>query len=395
MRGRSVFGYKSITAMRLSGLCVALLALSLTACNPTPSVPPVDVSALKKDPMIVHIDPEMDKRFRVEAVTPALIVPTLQVPGRIEANERLVTRIGAAVTGRVTEVLVDAGDRITAGQTLAKMASPELSQTQMAYLRAHSSAALAERAVERARLLYQADVIGSAELQRRESELSMARAESRALGDQLKLMGVASHAIENLRDQGTLQTVGHILSPQSGVVIERKASNGQVAQPGDHLFTVADLGHVWVIGALPEQTAKAVQVGQWVDIEVPALDGRKMTGKIIHVGDTVSPETRTVSIRTQVENAKRDLKPQMLAYLRIRGEERRQLVIPHDAVIRENDQDYVYTRIAQGQYRLNRVELENSQNEMRPVLKGLVENDQVVTQGAFHLHNERKRTELQ
>ena len=62
------------------------------------------------------------------------------------------------------------------------------------------AAALAERAVERARQLFQADVIGSAELQRRESELAMARAEQRASGDQLKLLGIGQAAIDLLRE---------------------------------------------------------------------------------------------------------------------------------------------------------------------------------------------------
>ena len=374
---------------------MTVLALALSACSPQPSTPSAQTNQTPSDPALIQVGPEMAKRFQVEAVTMTDIVEFQNVPGRIEANDRMVTRIGAAVTGRVTEVMVDVGDRIAAGQPLASIASPELSQTQMSYLRAHSSASLAERAVERAKLLFQADVIGSAELQRRESELAVARAESRALGDQLRLMGLSTQGLERLKEQGTLQPVGHVLASQAGIVIERKVSSGQVAQPGDPLFTVADLSNVWVVGALPEQTAKAVQVGQGVDIEVPALDGKKITGKIVYVGDTVSPETRTVPIRTQVDNPKRDMKPQMLANMRIRGEVRRQLVVPQESVIRENDQDQVYVQIAPGQFRLTQVELSHAVNDSRPVIKGLHENDQVVTHGAFHLHHERKRAELQ
>jgi len=123
-----------------------------------------------------------------------------------------------------------------------------------------------------------------------------------------------------------------VVSTLSGVVIERKVSNGQVAQPGDPLFTVADLSKVWVVGDAPEQTARSVQVGQRVDIDVPALGGRQLSGKIVYVGDTVSPDTRTVPLRTQVDNPGRELKPQMLANMRIRGEVRRALVVPQEGV---------------------------------------------------------------
>ena len=390
-----MLSYTSSTLGVRPALAVAMVTLVLSACRPSVSPSAQPTSPVPTDPALIQLDTEMDKRFRVETVTMSDLVEFQHVPGRVEANERMVTRIGAAVTGRVTEVLVDVGDRITVGQPLAAIASPELSQTQMSYLRAHSSASLAERAVERAQLLFQADVIGAAELQRRESELSVARAELRALGDQLRLMGLSASGLERLRGQGTLQPVGYVLASQAGTVIERKISSGQVAQPGDPLFTVADLSAVWIVGALPEQTAKSVQVGQGVDIEVPALDARKITGKIVYVGDTVSPETRTVTIRTQVDNVRRDMKPQMLATMRIRGEVRRQLVIPQESVVRDNDQDHVYVRVAQGQYRLTQVQLGDALNAVRPVFKGLQENDQIVTQGAFHLHQERQRTVLQ
>ena len=386
---------KSLVGTRVFLLSTVLSAFVLTGCG-KPSVP-VAAEAAKPagDPLQIQVEPSMASRFKVADAAMSNIVPIQEVPGRIEANERQVTRIGASVTGRVTELLVEVGDRIKAGQPLARVASPELTQAQMAFLRAHSNAGLAERAVDRARQLFQADVIGAAELQRRESELSVARAEMRALSDQLKLLGIAGAPLEALRDQGALQSHAPILATQSGVLLERKISNGQVVQPGDHLFTVADLGNVWVSGALPEQTARSVRMGQQVDIEVPALGNRQLSGRIIYVGDAVSPETRTVPFRTQVDNLSRDLKPQMLATMRIRGEATSELVVPQDAVIRESDRDHVYLKVGEGTFRFTPVELAPAHDDLRPVRKGVKLGDPVVVQGAFHLHNERKRAELQ
>jgi cobalt-zinc-cadmium efflux system membrane fusion protein len=295
----------------------------------------------------------------------------------------------------VTEVLAEVGDRVQLGQSLARVASSELTTAQMGYLKAHSAASQAERAVERARQLILADVIGSAEMQRRESELTIARAEFRAAGDQLRLMGLPNFAIERLKDQGTLHPVTSVSATLAGVVIERNISQGQVAQPGDPLFTVADLGNVWVVGALPEQVARSVQVGQTVNIDVPALGNRSLSGKIVFVGDTVSPETRSVTIRTQVDNVQRDLKPQMLATMRVRSATQQTLALPAQAVVRENDRDHVFIKTANLRFKLTPVELGPAQDDLRPVLKGLSEGTEVVTQGAFHMNNERKRAELE
>lgn len=382
------------------GLILAL-SLGLQACSDSKTDPAaakdakaVAAASAPQDDLLVTVSEAMNTNFAVSKLEQADLVTFQDVAGRIEANERNVTRIGAAVTGRVTSVLAEVGDRVALGQALAQVASPELTQAQLAYLRARSGAELAERAVERARQLIQADVIGSAELQRRESELAIARAEHRAAADQLRLMGMPTDAIQRLRETGSLHPHANVLATQAGVVIERKVSQGQVAQPGDPLFTVADLGTVWVVGELPEQAARTVQTGQKVDIDVPAL-GQKLSGKIVFVGDTVSPETRTVPVRTQVDNPQRALKPQMLATMRLAGQSQRALALPTVAVVRENDLDHVYVQTGPLQYRLTPVELGPASEGFRPVLKGLSEGAPVVVEGAFHLNNERKRAELE
>ena len=397
--------YLTRTHLHRWSVAVTTLAclLLVSACNkPAPSAngPQASSGSQTKakpavDPMRVEVKAAMAEGFKVEAVKTVEITTIQEISGRIDTNERLVTRIGAAVTGRVTDVLAEVGDAVRSGQTLARIASPELTTAQLGYLRAKSNAELAERAVERARQLIQADVIGSAELQRRESELSIAKAEMRASADQLRLMGIPAEGIAKLRDQGSLHPVASVTATLSGVVTERKISQGQVAQPGDQLFTVADLSNVWVIGALPEQAARTVQLGQKIEVNVPALGNRQMTGKVVFISDTVSPETRTVTIRTQVDNKQRDLKPHMLATLRIAGHSSPQLAVPIGAVVRESDKDHVYVQIEPLQYRLTPVDLGPATDGLRPVIKGLAAGTPVVVNGAFHLNNERKRAELE
>ncbi|MEK9952908.1 MAG: efflux RND transporter periplasmic adaptor subunit, partial [Curvibacter sp.] len=335
------------------------------------------------DPALVVVNAEMARNFQVAPLALQMISSERDLPARIEANEQLVTRIGASVTGRVTEVFAEVGARVRTGQELARVSSPELTNAQLAWLRAHSATQQAQRAVERAQLLIQADVIGAAELQRREAELAIARAELRAATDQLLLLGVSGTYIERLRDKGQLSPYAGVNAPRSGVVIERKVSQGQVAQPGDPLFTIADLSKVWVVGALPEQDAAAVQLGQRVEITVPALGQRQFKGKVIFVSDTISPDTRTLVVRTEVDNADRALKPQMLATLRIIGAAREQLAVPEAAVVRDNDRDHVFVQTASGQFRLTPIELAPASNGLRPVLKGPVAGTPVVVDGAF------------
>jgi cobalt-zinc-cadmium efflux system membrane fusion protein len=383
---------KQHTHFRPALLATLLAAAVLAGCGKGPTESAAEPTV---DPDLVLISAEMARNFKVAPLAQQMVSTERDLPGRIEANEQLVTRIGASVTGRVTEVFAEVGARVRAGQELARVTSPELTNAQLAYLRASSATTQAVRAVERAELLIQADVIGAAELQRREAELAIARAELRAATDQLLLQGVSEAYIERLRTKGQLSTYAGIIATRSGVVIERKVSQGQVAQPGDPLFTIADLSKVWVVGALPEQDAAAVQMGQRVEIKVSALGQRQFKGKVVFVSDTISPDTRTLVVRTEVDNADRALKPQMLATLRIIGAAREQLAVPEAAVVRDNDKDHVFVQVAPGQFRLTPVELAPASNGLRPLLKGPAAGTPVVVDGAFHLNNERKRAELE
>ncbi|MCA3238023.1 MAG: efflux RND transporter periplasmic adaptor subunit [Curvibacter sp.] len=363
------------------------LALALSACGDATN-DKAAAPARPVDPTLVQIAPEQAANYKTQAVELADVALIQEHPGRIEANERLLTRIGATVTGRVTQVLAELGDGVRPGQVLAQVSSPELTTAQLSYLRAQSNQALAQRAVERARQLIQADVIGSAELQRRESELSIAQAEVRAALDQLRLLGLPTEAIERLRSSGSIHSEAGVVARLGGVVIDRKVSQGQVVQPGDELFTVADLSRVWVVGALPEQAARSVKRGQTVEIEVPAID-RKLNGRVVFVSDTIQPETRTVAIRTELDNSKRELKPQMLANLRIAAAPKSMPVVPGTAVVREDDRDHVFVQVEPNVFRLVPVELAPLVNQKRPVLKGLKVGDVIVSEGGFHLNNER------
>ncbi|MBM3364236.1 MAG: efflux RND transporter periplasmic adaptor subunit [Betaproteobacteria bacterium] len=391
---------KPLPLSTLTALLVA--SLLLAACDKKESAPAAGstggatkAAAKPSDPMLVELSPEMTKAFRVEPAAMSDIAVEQKVSGRIEANERMTMRIGSSVTGRVMQVFAEVGDRVKAGQSLATLSSPELTNAQLAFLRALSMSSLAERAVERAKALVAADVIGTAELQRREVELSVARAELRAAHDQLRLIGLREETIEKLRATGAIASEVNIRATRSGIVIERKVSQGQVAQPGDPLFTVADLSNVWVIGALPEQDANSVQLNQKVDVQVSALGAQKLTGRIVFVSDTVQPDTRTVPIRTEVNNPKFELKPQMLATLTLSGQHVKQLAIPATAVVRENDKDYVFVRLAENKFRLTEVMLDPAAGELRPVRKGLDEGTPIVVDGSFHLNSQRKRAELE
>lgn len=374
------------------GLFLALAAALLLGCEQKTDSTPVQQAA---DPALVVASAEMLAQLRLAEVGLSPVAETLRVAGRIGFDEQRLARIGATVTGRVTQIDAVLGQAVGKGDVLARLNSSELSSQQLAYLKARAELELNRRNVERAKSLFEADVIGAAELQRRESEFQISLAETRAAADQLKLLGVSPAAIERLGRQGAVDSVTPVVATLNGVVVEQKLAQGQVVQPADALFVVADLSRLWAIAQVPEQQVSQVKVGQSVSIEVPALGHEKLVGKLIFVGQTIDPETRTVLVRTALDNADGRLKPAMLASMLIEARPVDRLVVPASAVVRENDEDHVFVAEGDSAFRLLKVKLGPEQGGIRVVQSGLKGGEKLVVDGAFHLNNERNRQEME
>jgi cobalt-zinc-cadmium efflux system membrane fusion protein len=386
--------------LHLPGAVALLLAAALTACGddatkaPAAAASAPDAAASAADANVVKAAPELAQRLKIAPASRAQVAEPLAVVGRLDFNEQSMARVGATVTGRVTELQAQPGQRVSAGTVLAQLHSTELGTAQLAYLKAKAQRELANQAAERAKLLLAADVIGSAEAQRRQSELQVADVEMRAAADQLRVMGMSAKALAATNQTGAITSVSSVVSTVDGVVVERNVNRGQVVQPADVMFTVADISRLWAVAQVPEAMAARVAPGQKVRIEIPSNGVEPIEAKLDWVADIVNPETRTVTVRAEIDNAKRKLRPAMLATMVIEPRAVDRLVVPAAAVVRENDADHVFLKIAENTFRLVPVKLGVETEDVRPVEDGLKGGEQIVVDGAFHLNNERNRAAL-
>ncbi|MCB5185173.1 efflux RND transporter periplasmic adaptor subunit [Methylobacillus gramineus] len=377
-----------------SVLSSLMLVLLLSACKPATENTD-EAEKQPNDPNVVELSKLLQDQVKLATVGKADIREILRVPGSIQVDEQRVARIGASVTGRITDIDVILGQDVKQGQVLATLNSTELAQNQLLYIKAWQQIALQTKAVERARQLLEADVIGAAELQRREAELSAAQADLYTAKEQLHVLGMSDQAIAQIAHSGQMRSYSSVYARLAGTIISRKVNLGQVVQPAEELFIVADLSRVWAVAEVPEQQAELVQEGEDVDIEIPALSNRKFTGKLIFVGDVVNPLTRTVTVRTDMVNTDHTIKPDMLVSMLVQSKAISQMAVPRRAVVRENDKNHVFVEIAPNKFRMREVELGTEYQELVAVTAGLDEGEKIVAEGAFHVNNERKRKELE
>jgi cobalt-zinc-cadmium efflux system membrane fusion protein len=347
--------------------------------------------AASSDPMEIKAPPGLRAQLKIGEASWAEIGTNITVAAHVDVDETRVTRVGSPIMGRISALPVREGQEVTRGQLLALLTSTGLTEAQLEFLKALSQKQVAQRAVDRAHLLLKGDVIGAAELQRREAELAQATAELDAARDQLVLLGFAEDAIGQLEQTRNLNSVTRIVASIDGTVLDRKVTLGQVVQPADTVFEIADLSHLWLVADVPESNAGLLAEGQAVEVEIAALPGRTIHGKLSFVSSMVNRETRTVRVRMDLPNPQRRYKPAMLATMTLKEHTERRRVVPLSAVVREGNTEYLMVQRSEDTFVLREVRFGIETGGRREVVDGLKPGEKVVLEGAFHLNNERRR----
>lgn len=123
---------------------VVVSALSLAGCNKGEPTAPSQKEANQqipeeeRDVATITIRPELAGRIKIGQPSMVDLADKMQVPSRVEVDEERLVRIGSYVTGRIVDMYVKLGDVVKTGDRLARITSPELTQAQLAFLRASS-----------------------------------------------------------------------------------------------------------------------------------------------------------------------------------------------------------------------------------------------------------------
>jgi cobalt-zinc-cadmium efflux system membrane fusion protein len=390
---------KPSTSRSLSGrlsayACVAFLIPLLFATEGCKAKPKEIAAAQQSNPNEVAVTPVLAESLKFGTPEMADVSGTLQVPAHVGTDARHIAHVGSPVAGRILQLLAFEGQSVRAGTVLAMLHSTSLSDTQFAFIKASSQQGLAAAGVKRAEQLVQSDVIGRAELERREAELLQASTEAASYRTQLHGLGMTEGQIRQLETNRKLSADYPIVTPKGGIILKREITVGQVVQPADPAFTIADLSSVWIVANVPEEDAGNLQKNMEVAVSISALPEEKITGRLSFISPLVDPATRTVEVRMDLPNPNGLLKPDELASMTFTGTTDRKLTVPNASVVREDNKDYVFVRMTPQKYVLREISLGKETNGRRIVVSGIQPEEHLVTEGAFHLNNQRKQNAI-
>jgi len=360
----------------------------------------------------VYLDPHARRMAGVETTEVAFrpLHKEVRTVGKVDFDETNVAQITARIAGRVDEVFASfPGTVVKQGDHLISIYSPDLLSTQTELLNAYR------------RNQGQSGGLG-------DSLVASARR-------RLELWGVTSAQIEELLRNGKPQTHAVVYAPRGGTVVQKNVRAGQYVDVGDQLYTIADLGHVWLIIDIYEADLAWVRFGQAVEVILESRPSEHFTGTVGFIEPVLNEQTRTVRVRVVLKNMQGVFKPGMYAQallrvpllsdgtpastgvegkyacpmhpyiiadkpndcsvcgmplervpgkpIKITAEKAKVLSIPASAVLSTGTRQLVYVERKPGEYHLAEPKLGPRAGDYYPVIEGLKAGQRVVTRGNF------------
>lgn len=328
---------------------------------------------------------------KVEPVGEHAFPTEKEAVGSIDFNEERAVQVFTPYPGRIIGSFAQVGDDVKKGQTLLTIASPDLLQAESTLIAAAGVLDFTNRNLVRQRNLYTTRAVSQKDMEQAVSDQQSAEGALRAARDSVRLFGKTEAEIERIVAQRVADPTLVVPSPIEGRITARNAAAGLYVQPGvaPAPFSVADLSTMWMMANVAEDDSPAFRIGQEVAVRVNAFPGRTFVGRITTIGSTVDPVTRRVLVRSEINNARHELRSGMFASFVIRtGDPVRSVAVRLDGVVREGDGTMtVWVTADRRRFTKRTVTVGLQRDGYRQVLEGLQAGELVATEGALFLSN--------
>ncbi len=304
---------------------------------------------------------------RVAEVKQVALTRVVRALGRVEFDESRVTTVNMKFDGWIEKLWVDeTGQFVRKGAPLFAIYSPELLASEEEYLQ-----------------ILQATAAGP------HSEHLL-----RAARQRLLQFDVPASLVERITRTRKAERRVVVTSPARGYVIHKTAFEGTFVKKGANLFTLGDLGALWVVADVFELDAPWVMAGQRATVELEYLPGQPQEATVDYVYPTLDQKTRALQVRLVLPNPDVALKPGMFATVRIHTQPVGvTLAVPSEAVIHSGERSIVFVSKGEGRFEPRELELGVLGDDMYQVRSGLQEGEQVVVSGEFLLDSESRLKE--
>jgi membrane fusion protein, heavy metal efflux system len=353
---------------------------------------PSPATAAAPGPDTVKLSDSQLRSIKVAAVADREFLIEKDAIGTIDFNEDRSVQVFSPYQGRIIRAFADLGDEVKKDQVLFTIESPDFIAAESSLISAAAALDQTSSALTRARALYGSKAIDQNDYETAVANQQSAEGALRAARHAVAIFGKTEAEIDHIVASRMVETALIVRSPITGRITARNAAPGLLAQPGNPPapYSVADLSTMWMLANVPEADSPQFRLGQPVRVSVMAFPDRAFSGRITAIGATVDPNSRRVSLRSEIKDPNHELKPQMFATFVIRtGVPARAPGVPLNGVVREGDGTMSVWVVDSDPHRFTRrsVKIGHQQDGYDEILEGLKSGETVAVNGAIFLSN--------
>lgn len=333
---------------------------------------------------VVTLEPQQLTSLTVQTVNTRTERLVANLPAQIVPNEDRTVRVSSPVTGRVRVLDAIPGGFVAAGAPLAHIVSGDLAQAVSDLAKANAALAAASANLTRTRDLYAHNVASHKDLEQAGTDAEQARAEAERARARVAQLGSAS---------GEISGEYVLRSPIGGEVIERNANPGMEVRPdlGTTLFTVSDLGTLWLTANLFQKDLASVRPGARLVFRTDAAPGRTFEARVTYVSNSLDPASRTALLRATIPNPDHALRTMETGDAQLYVETTTpSLVVPTRAIITHGPSSVVFVQKAPNRFIRRVVHTGDDDGESTVILSGVNPGERVVVDGSILLEGESK-----
>jgi cobalt-zinc-cadmium efflux system membrane fusion protein len=332
------------------------------------------------DKIIVPEGSALRSRLNVMAASSQAVSPKLLLPAVVESDPARTAAVLAPLSGRLVALKVALGDRVSRGQVVAIIDSPDLGQAYDDNEKAADAFKLTEKNLGRQEAQNKLGVASDRDLDQAKSDYAQAAAEYTRSQARLKILGASteSKAAHELP----------VAAPVSGSVTTLSVTPGNmINDPTQPLMTIADLSTIWVTAMVPEKDIASVSKNQDAQVTLTAYPDRVLQGKVLFLSDVIDSDSRRGKIRIAFANADYALKPNMFATVVLSGGARSLVVLPSSALLMNNDRTSVFVATAPWTFERRNVDAQLEEGSSVAIRSGVSAGEQVLVKGAILLND--------
>jgi membrane fusion protein, heavy metal efflux system len=358
---------------------VALLLASLWRPDPPVQVAPAPGMKIGEHDVTLSRGAPQWNALKLAKATSARATFGEPVPARVRIDESHAARIGSPLSGRISQVFVELGQRVKKGDSLFTVSSPDLTTLQSDLMKANVEVEVANAQYQRVHdMVAERLMPGKEELaaaaQKRDAELAQSAAKGK---------------LQALRVAASNDNEFTVKAPRDGVVVEKNLLPSQEVSQDGTLIQIADVSDVWVVADVFDSDAAGLVPGTAARITTPANPALKLDAEVDSVSAVVDAERHSVPIKVRLRNTAGLLKPNQFAEMRFRVQLPENAVeVAASALVSDGATQYVYVEATPGQF-VRRDVVSGPVRDGRAVISsGLTVGETVVEQGGILLDNQ-------